>query len=155
VAKAYGVTILCKKARDAAEGLAKSGGRGGRPPWKQSEIDVGKTLGQRVREQVSYLNGREVRRGRKGSVRPDFVMEGRACFEVKNYDIVKNANGLIRRVVEQARERAVHLPKGMKQHIEIDVRGQAVKPGIERSIKNAIVTKTDGIIDFDSINFVR
>jgi hypothetical protein len=28
MAKAYGVTILCKKARDTAEGLAKRGGKG-------------------------------------------------------------------------------------------------------------------------------
>jgi hypothetical protein len=156
MAKAYGVTILCKKARDTAEGLAKSGGgkgKSGRPPWKQSEIDVGKTLGQRVREQVSYLNGREVRRGMKGSVRPDFVHDGVASFEVKNYTIATNKSGLIRDVVEQAKKRAIHLPKGMRQEIRIDVRGQVVNAETRRSIVNSITEKSGGIVSLDCIEF--
>jgi hypothetical protein len=155
MAKAYGVAVLCKKARDTAEGLAKRGGKGksGRPPWKQSEIDVGKTLGPRVREQISYLYGKEVRRGMKGSVRPDFVMDGVASFEVKNYTIATNKSGLIRDVVEQAKKRAVHLPKGMRQFVKIDVRGQNVSTAVRNTIKQKIENKTGGIISVDDIKF--
>jgi hypothetical protein len=122
--------------------------------WRQSEIDVGRTLGNEVREQISYLYGKEVRRGMKGSVRPDFVMDGVASFEVKNYTIATNKSGLIRDVVEQAKKRAIHLPKGMRQHIEIDVRGQAVKPEILDSISQKIVQKSGGIISDSQINFI-
>jgi hypothetical protein len=155
MAKAYGVAVLCKKAKDTAEGLAKSGGKGksGRPRWRQSEIDVGKTLGQRVREQVSYLNGKEVRRGLEGSVRPDFVMEGRACFEVKNY-LLENRSSMVSKIVKQAKKRAIHLPEGMKQKIIIDFRGSKASPAIKDQITKTIVEKSEGIIAAKDVRFV-
>ena len=111
-------------------------------------------LGTKARPQVSYLNGKEVPYGTKGSVRPDFVMGNKAAFEVKNYDIAKNSDGLIRTVVRQVKERAIHLPKGMQQRIMIDVRGQSVSDMIREQIKRKISVKSEEILPIDEVRFI-
>ena len=122
--------------------------------WKNSEQYVSKMLGTKARPQVSYLNGKEVPYGTKGSVRPDFVIGNKAAFEVKNYDIAKNSDGLIRTVVRQVKERAIHLPKGMKQNIMIDVRGQNVSDMMKKSLGQKIVQKCDGIVSMNDVKFL-
>ena len=72
--------------------------------WKNSEQYVSKMLGTKARPQVSYLNGKEVPYGTKGSVRPDFVIGNKAAFEVKNYDISKNSDGKTISVVAELRQ---------------------------------------------------
>ena len=124
-----------------------------REKWKNSEQYVSKMLGTKARPQVSYLNGKEVPYGTKGSVRPDFVIGNKAAFEVKNYDIAKNSDGLVREVVRQVKDRAIHLPQGMKQRVMIDVRGQSVSDATMDNIKQKIFDKCNGIVTRNDIKF--
>ena len=125
-----------------------------RPTWQQTEQYVGKLLGKKARPQVSYLCGKEVARGTPGSVRPDFVLNGKKAVEAKNYDIAKNTSGLISKVVEQVNKRAIHLPKGMKQEIQIDIRGQKVTRATFKQIQRKIVEKCKGTINEDDIKWI-
>ena len=124
-----------------------------RPTWQQTEQYVGKLLGKKARPQVSYLYGKEVARGTLGSVRPDFI-NGRTAVEAKNYDIAKNSSGLITKVVEQVNKRAIHLPKGMKQEIQIDIRGQRVTEATFRQIQKKIAEKCNGALREKDIKWI-
>lgn len=124
-----------------------------RPTPKQSEIDVGKNLGKGYRYQVSFKDGKEVPYGTKGSVRPDWC-DGKSCsIEVKNYNLSKNANALVNNVAKQAMERQKHLPKGIRQVVTIDVRGQSFLPETQNRVVNDIVKKSKGVISEYSIEF--
>ena len=125
-----------------------------RPTAAQSELDVGVNLGTSVRPQVSYIDGHEVPYGTLGSVRPDFCMGLTCSFEVKNYNIATNSNGLINNVAQQAIDRAVNLPQGMIQTIIIDIRGQAVTDAQRNTIIQGIVQRSNGIINPTSIEFM-
>ena len=81
-----------------------------------------------------------------GSVRPDFIINGKKAVEAKNYDIAKNTSGLISKVVEQVNKRVVHLPKGMKQEIQIDIRGQRVTKVTFERIQREIVKRCNGAL---------
>uniref|UniRef100_UPI002018256E VENN motif pre-toxin domain-containing protein n=1 Tax=Cupriavidus sp. 2SB TaxID=2502199 RepID=UPI002018256E len=127
-----------------------------RPTPPTSEKDVGADLGPGHSPQVSYKDGQKVPYGTPGSVRPDHVADdGSASFEVKNYNVATNANGLINNVAKQAINRAVNLPAGMEQQIIIDVRGQTVSADQERALVRGIVSKSNGIISPESIEFKR
>ncbi|MCV7757473.1 hemagglutinin, partial [Pluralibacter gergoviae] len=58
-----------------------------RPTPRQSEIDVGKDLGDGWRDQVSFKDGKEVPYGTKDSVRPDWCQGNTCSVEVKNYNV--------------------------------------------------------------------
>ncbi|MBP2859712.1 VENN motif pre-toxin domain-containing protein, partial [Dickeya oryzae] len=126
-----------------------------RPSHRQSEIDVGKDLGDGWREQVSFKDGKEVPYGTKGGVRPDWCQGNVCSVEVKNYNITTNQNGLINNVSKQAIQRAENLPAGMQQQVVIDVRGQTVSQAQERAIIKGIVEKSNGAIAPTSIRFKR
>ncbi|SCB51384.1 Haemagluttinin repeat-containing protein [Rhizobium lusitanum] len=125
-----------------------------RPTPRQSELDVGDDLGEGYTPQVSYINGQQVPYGTSGSVRPDFIADdGSAAFEVKNFNITTNSDGLINNVAKQAVQRSVNLPQGMQQQLVIDTRGQTVTPEQELAIRQAIVERTNGIISPNAIRF--
>lgn len=125
-----------------------------RPSPRQSEIDVGQDLGPGHRPQVSYLNGKEVKYGTAGSVRPDYVAPGDvASFEVKNYNLANNQSGLINNVSTQAVQRAQHLPAGMEQQVIIDIRGQVVSNAQKNDIIRGIVQQSRGAVAPDAITF--
>ncbi|MDN4152722.1 hemagglutinin repeat-containing protein [Pantoea ananatis] len=126
-----------------------------RPSHRQSEIDVGKDLGNGWREQVSFKDGKEVPYGTKGGVRPDWCQGNVCSVEVKNYNITNNQSGLISNVSKQAIQRAENLPAGMQQRVIIDVRGQSVSLEQERAIIKGIVQKSNGAIDPAAIEFKR
>ena len=126
-----------------------------RPTAKQSEIDVGKDLPTNARAQVSFRDGKEVPYGTKGSVRPDWCLGNVCSIEVKNYDIHTNRTGLINIITEQATKRVQHLPKGMKQEIWIDVRGQKNSIKDRLDIQNRIYQKSNGVIKREDIKFLR
>ncbi|WP_189493908.1 hypothetical protein, partial [Formosimonas limnophila] len=126
---------------------------GTRPTPRQSEIDVGNTLPEGTRSQVSYLNGQEVPYGTRGSVRPDFCVGNSCSIEVKNYNVQTNQNGLVNNVVQQAFDRANNLPTTMTQTVTIDVRGQTLTPAIKQSIIDGIYKKSNGIILPNQITF--
>ena len=125
-----------------------------RPGWPQSEEDVGRDLGPDTRSQISFKDGVEVTRGTAGSVRPDFIHDGVASFEVKNYDIANNAAALIRRTADQAIQRAEHLPEQLIQRVIIDIRGQTADEYQQQAITERIVKRSKGIISADSIDFM-
>ena len=127
---------------------------GARPTPTQSEASVGADLGNSATPQVSYLNGKQVPYGTPGSVRPDFMStDGTMSFEVKNYDISTNSNGLINNVSQQAIDRAANLPPGTTQNVVIDIRGQTVTPAQRSAIIQGIVQKSNGAISPSSIDF--
>jgi len=127
-----------------------------RPGWRQSENDVGLDLGPSYDPQTSYKNGQKVPNGTAGSVRPDFVaQDGSLSFEVKNYNINSNSSGLINNVAQQAIQRQANLPDGMQQQIVIDVRGQTITPQQEIAIRQGIVSKSNGVISSNAIQFKR
>jgi filamentous haemagglutinin family N-terminal domain len=137
---------LINKASDEIETVV-------RPGHRQSEIDVGKDLGEGWREQVTFKDGKEVPYGTKGSVRPDWCQGNICSVEVKNYNIEKNQSGLINNVSKQAVERQKNLPEGMRQDIVIDIRGQNVSATERVKIVKGIVDKSNGAITPSSIRF--
>ncbi|WP_186366832.1 hypothetical protein [Yersinia aleksiciae] len=124
-----------------------------RPAHRQSEVDVGKDLGDGWREQISFKDGQEVPYGTKGSVRPDWCHSNVCSVEVKNYNIVTNKNGLINNVAAQAIERQKNLPTGMRQEVVIDVRGQVVTAKQQVEIRRGIVEKSNGAVSISSVRF--
>jgi filamentous hemagglutinin len=107
------------------------------------------------RPQISFKGGKEVSSGTPGSVRPDWCVGNVCSVEVKNYNIASNSNGLINNVSQQALERTANLPTGMTQTIVIDVRGQVLTAQQEFAIRQAIVQKSNGIINPSDISFKR
>ncbi|WP_422013656.1 hypothetical protein [Reyranella sp.] len=131
--------------------------RGERPSSQQSELDVAKAEQPDFVPQVSFKNGKEVSWRTAGSVRPDGVSADRrsASFEVENYNINTNANGLVNKVVKQVHERARHLPRGMQQNIRIDVRGQNASSGHLDDTTRRIVEKSNGLLSREHIEFME
>jgi filamentous hemagglutinin len=87
-------------------------------------------------------------------VRPDFVAsDGSAAFEVKNYNIATNSDGLVNTVSQQITDRAANLPQGMAQQVIIDVRGQVVSAVQKADIVDGIVSKTNSVVSANSIIF--
>lgn len=129
---------------------------GQRPHPRQSERDAGAALGEGARGQISYLNGKEVKYGTLGSVRPDWITDGNvASIEVKNYNLATNQAALVKNVSDQAIKRAAHLPAGMEQQILIDVRGQIVGEAQKTAIIKDIAARSQGVIAPDAITFMH
>lgn len=113
-----------------------------RPSWRQSELDAEKRYSG-YDTQKSFLNGKEVAYGTKGSSRPELFKTGHSV-EVKNYNVQTNAgrSSLVRNICKQIRERVVNLPSGTKQTILVDVRGQSVNNSLLKSIRSEIWQKS-------------
>ncbi|CBJ49649.1 hemagglutinin repeat-containing protein [Ralstonia solanacearum] len=126
-----------------------------RPTPRQSENDAGAGLGPDYKPQVSYKDGEVVPYGSKGSVRPDWCNGTTCSIEVKNYNIATNSSGLIKNVADQAIQRQANLPAGMEQQIVIDVRGQTMTAQQEDAIVKGIVSRSQGAIRPDAIEFRR
>lgn len=99
------------------------------------------------RPQVSFKNGKEVPKNKRGSVRPEGYKVGET-IEVKNYDITTSSgkSNLIRDIVKQVRRRTANLPAGTHQKIVLDMRGQNLK-GKElfktyMEVRNRILSQT-------------
>jgi hypothetical protein len=128
-----------------------------RPTWRQSELDVGKSLrDQGFEPQKSFKNGKEVPYGTKGSSRPEYYKPG-TSVEVKNYNIEtpQGRNALVNNVTKQAQQRASNLPPGTTQEVHIDVRGQNVPRSELQQLTNDIVSKSNGTLTPNDIKFIR
>ncbi len=112
-----------------------------RKSWRQSEIDVGNIYPE-YQAQKSFIEGKEVPYGTKGSSRPDYYKTGYS-IEVKNYTIstARGINALIKNVVNQVDLREKHLPKGTIQTIIIDIRGQNISNTIMKILSQSILEK--------------
>lgn len=123
-----------------------------------SEDYVKDQLGDDFIAQQSYQDGVPIKGKPAGSVRPDFCsMDGSCSIEVKNYDLNRSGgeSSLVNNIAEQAVYRKNHLPSGMTQMIKIDIRGQNVSTAKKIEIIEKIVNKSNGSIDFDSIEFIE
>lgn len=74
---------------------------------------------------------------------------------MKNYDLNLNVNGLVNKLAEQAKARQQHLPGNIKQQVYLDTRGQTVSKAQLEKIADLIVQKSNGIIKYDDIQFLK
>lgn len=114
-----------------------------RPSWRQSELDVESEFPD-YNPQKSFIDGKEVPYGTKGSSRPDCYKKG-ASIEVKNYKITttEGRSRLINNISKQVNKRITDLPDGTIQTVIVDVRGQDVSNDILKSIRDKILEKSN------------
>lgn len=112
-----------------------------RPTWRQSEVDVAKSY-PGYKEQAIFKGGQEVSRKVAGSSVPDLyrppsIFRRGHAIEVKNYFLGNAANrdNLVRVLKEQITHRAQELPKGTRQTIVLDVRGQTISKEVMKALK--------------------
>ena len=97
-----------------------------------------------AQKQIAFKNGKVVPSNKKSSVRPDgYIFNTKNSFEVKNYRIgtQKEITNLVNNVVKQVRQRLSNLPKGSKQNVIVDVRGQNASQATLNQIRNKISTQ--------------
>lgn len=113
-----------------------------RPSWRESEIDAELDY-QGYETQKSFLNGKEVPYGTKGSTRPELYKDGHS-IEVKNYDVQTNSgrNNLVNNVSGQIKNRVDNLPLGTNQTILVDIGGQNITNDVLKEIRQRILEKT-------------
>jgi hypothetical protein len=140
----------------AAGGREAPTGPSQRPSWRTSESDVAKKIGPNYREQVSFLDGKEVKYGTKGSTRPDLYSAGNSV-EVKNYKLTTGADQkrLIDNVANQAIQRSRELPNGTQQLLHIDVRGQNLSMLEASKIIEQIERASKGVLKTENITIMR
>lgn len=142
-----------------------------RPSWQQSEKDVERAFAYNrsssVKTQESFFKGsRGWLRGKKGSTRPDVYQEASSpraggarirAVEVKNYNVStqEGRSRLVNNVSHQVKYRASHLPKGTRQQVVIDVRGQNITQAEMSAIQDGIVSKSGGTIGRNQISFMK
>lgn len=116
------------------------------PSPRESEIAALEKFGGK--EQVTFLNGQEVAYGTKGATRPDIVREvgGRLeAIEVKNYDLVNNANGLCTELEREVTARVANLPEGSSQRVVLDIRGRGYDKALVESVKQSIWSRLEPV----------
>ncbi len=99
------------------------------PSFRQSELTVlERTKG--AKEQISFLNGKEVSCFTKGATRPDVIVKNPngtlKAIEVKNYNLnsPNSRSTLYSELKRQVESRVKNLPKGSEQEIILDIRGR-------------------------------
>ncbi len=114
-----------------------------RPKWRASELDAASKR-KRFKEQKSFKNRKEVKYGTPGSSRPDLYKKGHSV-EVKNYkiDTPEGKSRLVNNVTEQYKQRLTDLPKGTKQTVIIDTRGQKLTAQDISKINNKLKSNTN------------
>ena len=139
------------KSKVGGECDSESGSKGGsatsRPTWRQSELDAATDF-PGYADQKSFINGKEVSYGTKGSVRPDYYKEG-FSVDIKNYNI-ENASGrsnLARNIDKQYYQRIENLPNGTKQSVMIDIRGQSVSDEVLSELYDEIMRRTNNGVE--------
>lgn len=116
------------------------------PTPRESEIAALNKYGGR--EQVSYLNGKEVAYGTKGSTKPDIVrnVDGKLeAIEVKNYDLKNNAKAMFNELEREIKARVKNLPEGSQQRVVLDVRGRGYDDALIEDVKQGIWEKLQNI----------
>lgn len=116
------------------------------PTPRESEIAALNKFGGR--EQVSYLNGKEVAYGTKGSTKPDIVrnVDGKLeAIEVKNYDLKNNAKAMFNELEREIKARVKNLPEGSQQRVVLDVRGRGYDDALIEDVKQGIWEKLQNI----------
>jgi hypothetical protein len=129
-----------------------------RPTWQESERRATGDLGPvDFTDQRSFIGGKEVSRGSPGSTRPDNYSEThRLSVDVKNYEIgtIDGRTRLVNNVVRQMTQRVAHLPKGTRQGLVIDARGQTLTADQMTALRARIVRMSSDLVAPDDIVFV-
>lgn len=81
------------------------------------------------KDQVAYINGKEVSYSQAGATRPDLIREVNGkleAIEVKNYNLDSywSRQGLYNELERQVTDRVIHLPQGSTQRIVLDAQGR-------------------------------
>ena len=118
-----------------------------RPTWRQSELDAVADFPE-YKAQKSFMNGKEVPYGTKGSVRPDYYKSG-FSVDIKNYNVesTNSRSSLARNIETQYSQRIENLPDGTKQAVLIDVRGQNVSISVLLVLYNDIIQRTNNGVE--------
>ena len=118
-----------------------------RPTWRQSELDSVNDF-PNYSTQKSFINGKEVPYGTKGSVRPDFYTNV-SSIDIKNYNITSSSgrSNLASNIEKQYLQRLDNLPAGTNQSVMIDIRGQNVSDEALESLYNNIMKRTNNSVD--------
>jgi hypothetical protein len=76
--------------------------------------------------------------------------------DVKDYEIetIEGQTRLVKNVVRQMSKRAANLPKGSRQGLVIDARGQTVTQNQMASLRARIVRVSNGLVAADDIVFI-
>lgn len=143
VAEANSLRSASKAAKAAKDGatVAKSA----RSP-RESEIAALEKFGGK--KQVTFLNGQEYAYGTKGTTRPDIVRKvgGKLeAIEVKNYDLVNNANGLYSELEREVTARAANLPEGSLQRVVLDIKGRGYDKALVEDVKQGIWSRLETV----------
>lgn len=131
----------------SSEEIYKGGASVPRPTWRQSELDAVADFPE-YKAQKSFLNGKEVPYGTKGSVRPDYYKSG-FSVDIKNYNVesTNSRSNLARNIETQYSQRIENLPDGTKQAVLIDVRGQNVSISALLVLYNDIIQRTNNGVE--------
>ena len=126
-----------------SEEIHEGGASVPRPTWRQSELDAVADFPE-YKAQKSFMNGKEVPYGTKGSVRPDYYKSG-FSVDIKNYNVesTSSRSNLARNIETQYSQRIENLPDGTKQAVLIDVRGQKVSISALLVLYNDIIQRTN------------
>ena len=94
-------------------------------------------------QQISYLNGEEVKSNIAHATRPDisrYVNGHLEAIEVKNYNLNSQVctEYLYRELKRQITDRSINLPKDSTQRIVLDVQGRNYSKALIRNVKNEI-----------------
>ena len=118
-----------------------------RPTWRQSELDAVNDF-PNYSTQKSFIDGKEVPYGTKGSVRPDFYTNG-SSIDIKNYNVTTSSgrSKLASNIEKQYLQRLDNLPAGTNQSVMIDIRGQNVSDEALESLYNNIMKRTNNGVD--------
>ncbi|NGM18342.1 hypothetical protein GMI70_10140 [Eggerthellaceae bacterium zg-893] len=116
------------------------------PTAREAEISALEKFGGK--EQVTFLNGKEVAYGTKGATRPDIVREvgGKLeAIEVKRYDLVNNTAELYSELEREVAARVTNLPKGSLQRVVLNIEGRGYDDAIIEAAKQGIWSRLDSI----------
>lgn len=136
-----------RNASKAAE-AAKAGATVAKPVPTPRESELAALQKFGGKEQVTFLNGQEVAYGTKGATRPDIIREvgGKLeALEVKNYDLVNNANGLYSELEREVAARVANLPEGSLQRVVLDVTGRGYDDALIEDVKQGIWSRLNSI----------
>ena len=115
---------------------------------------------QKIVDQISYLNGKEVPYATPGSTRPDlfaWFKKKKYAIEVKNYDLRKKTSfeALIQELRRQFTERAEHLPEDVGQRLALDVRGRQFSKSDIQGYVEAIRSRLSDVISDLPIDIIQ
>lgn len=100
------------------------------------------------KEQLSFLNGKEVPYGTEGATRPDIIREigGKLeAIEIKDYDLENHLPQLCRELERQVSERVANLPADCTQRIVLNTQGRGYSKAFTDYVIQTIQKRLESI----------